>query len=134
MGVQRYGSDPNTPLMTFLADKHAVALPVAPYVYADEAEEPQVLAFIDAIIDDELEAVAFTSSPQVNRLFKVATRHDREAALLAGLERLCVAAVGPLVAERLAAAGAAVTLMPDNSYFMKPLVRALAEHFRSRTG
>lgn len=133
VGVQLYGSDPNRPLMDFLAHKQAIALPVAPYIYADEAEEPQVLAFIDAIVAGQLDAVAFTSSPQVKRLFNVARRHERTSDLSAGLAGLCVAAVGPLVAERLRAADVAVTLMPENGYFMKPLVRALAAHFEAKS-
>ncbi len=131
IGVQLYGSDPNTPLMDFLADKQATTLPVAPYVYADEAEEPAVLAFIDQIIAGELDAVAFTSSPQVKRLLKVARAHARSDALIASMStrQLCVAAVGPLVGQHLEQAGIAVTLMPEDNYFMKPLVRALSAHF-----
>ncbi|MES1923706.1 uroporphyrinogen-III synthase [Salinisphaera sp. T31B1] len=131
MGVQLYGTDPNRPLMDFLAARGAHALPVAPYVYADEAEEPQVLAFVERLVAGELDAVAFTSSPQVKRLLKVASRHDRHHALVAAMNRLCVAAVGPLVAERLREAGIHVTLMPTDNYFMKPLVRALLAHFAS---
>lgn len=129
VGVQLYGTDPNRPLMDFLAEKNADVRPVAPYVYADEAEEPQVLAFIDAIEAGELDGVAFTSSPQVKRLFKVARTQAREATLIEAMRGLCVAAVGPLVAERLGDAGVTPTLMPEASYFMKPLVRAIVAHF-----
>jgi len=129
IGVQLYGTDPNQPLMDFLAGKKATVLPVSPYIYADEAEEPTVLAFIERIEAGELDAVAFTSSPQIKRMLKVARNHGREAALVSALTGLCVAAVGPLVAERLQEAGIAVTLMPENNYFMKPLVRALVAHF-----
>ena len=130
VGVQLYGSDPNARLMAFLADKQAIALPVAPYVYADQAEQPQVVDFIHRILAGELDALAFTSSPQVKRLFKVARAEQLEPELVRAMRTLCVAAVGPLVAERLDKAGVAVTLMPENSYFMKPLVRALTAHFR----
>lgn len=129
VGVQLYGSDPNRPLMDFLARKQANVRVVAPYVYADEAEASQVQAFIDALVDGELDGLAFTSSPQVRRLLKVARGQGREAELIAAMNARCVAAVGPLVAERLHDAGIAVTLMPESSYFMKPLVRALVEHF-----
>ena len=81
------GSDPNRPLMDFLARKQANVRVVAPYVYADEAEEPQVLAFIDALVDGELDGLAFTSSPQVRRLLKVARGQGREAELIAARER-----------------------------------------------
>ncbi|WP_353220938.1 uroporphyrinogen-III synthase [Salinisphaera sp. S4-8] len=129
--VQLYGEDPNTPLMDFLARKQAHVQAVAPYVYADEAETPQVLDFIDRIVAGELDAVAFTSSPQIKRLYKVARANERDEALTAALNGLCVAAVGPLVAERLEAEGVQVTLMPDSNYFMKPLVRTMVAHFNA---
>lgn len=131
VGVQLYGSDPNTPLMDFLAAAGAHAMPVAPYVYADAAEQSQVRAFIDAIVDGQLDAVAFTSSPQVRRLFSVARREQRSDTLANAMAELCVAAVGPLVADTLADQGVAVDLMPESSYFMKPLVNALARHLNA---
>ena len=131
VGVQLYGEDPNIPLMDFLARKQAHVQAVAPYVYADEAETPQVLDFIERIVAGELDAVAFTSSPQIKRLYKVARANERDEALTAALNRLCVAAVGPLVAERLEAEGVQVTLMPDSNYFMKPLVRTMVAHFNA---
>lgn len=129
VGVQLYGSDPNRPLMDFLARKQANVRVVAPYVYADEAEEPQVADFIDRIVGGTLDAVAFTSSPQVKRLYKVARASGRADALTQAMQSLCVAAVGPLVAERLQSQGIEVTLMPESNYFMKPLVRSLVTHF-----
>ncbi|MES1928664.1 uroporphyrinogen III synthase HEM4 [Salinisphaera dokdonensis CL-ES53] len=131
VGVQLYGTDPNDKLMAFLAGKQAIALPVAPYIYADEAEEPQVMDFIDRIVGGELDAVAFTSSPQVKRLFKVARNAGRTEALTEAMQSLCVAAVGPLVAERLEEKDIPVRIMPESSYFMKPLVRALVSHFNT---
>lgn len=129
VGVQLYGTDPNTPLMDALAAQGATALPVAPYVYADQAENAAVEAFIEAIVTGDLDAVAFTSSPQVRRLFKVAARSERTTALTSALARCCVAAVGPLVAAALAEHGVEPDLMPESNYFMKPLVRRLATHF-----
>lgn len=129
VGVQLYGTDPNHKLMAFLAERQAIALPVAPYVYADEAEQPRVVDFIQKILDGELDALAFTSSPQVKRLFKVARAKRVESALVHAMQRLCVAAVGPLVAERIEQAGVSVTLTPEKNYFMKPMVRALTAHF-----
>lgn len=129
VGVQLYGGDPNRPLMGFLAERGATALAVAPYVYADEAQDPQVRRFIDAIVNHDMDALAFTSSPQVKRLYKVARTDGRQEELTAAMNRLCVASIGPLVRDRLAAQGVTTTLMPANSYFMKPLVRQLVAHF-----
>ncbi|RJS91965.1 uroporphyrinogen-III synthase [Salinisphaera sp. Q1T1-3] len=129
VGIQRYGTEPNTPLMDAVAEAGGQALPVAPYVYADEAEDDDVAGFIDAIVGDRLDAVAFTSSPQVKRLFKVARQRDCAPALTDGLKRLCVAAVGPLIVDTLASYGIEADLVPETNFFMKPLVRALSAHF-----
>lgn len=131
VGVQLYGTDPNTPLMTALAQAGAQALPVAPYVYADAADETRVGELIAEIARGGLDAVAFTSSPQVKRLFQVARRLDRVEDLRAGLDGLCLAAVGPLVADTLSEHGLRPDLVPEHHYFLKPLVRALSAHFGS---
>lgn len=130
VGVQLYGTDPNTPLMDALAHAGATALPVAPYVYADQSEDTAVEAFIDTLCAGELDAVAFTSSPQVKRLFKVARRRQREAELRAALDYCCVATVGPLIAQTLAERGVTTDLVPETNFFMKPLARALSAYFQ----
>lgn len=130
VGVQLYGTEPNRPLMDALAHAGATALPVAPYVYADQGEDSAVQAFIDSLCAGELDAVAFTSSAQVKRLFKVARRTGRETELGAALAQCCVAAVGPLIAQTLVERGITTDLMPDTHFFMKPLVRALTDYFQ----
>jgi uroporphyrinogen-III synthase len=75
----------------------------------------------------QIDAVAFTSTPQVRRFCHVARAFNREAELRQGLERVVVAAVGPVVAAELDAMGVKVNVTPhDNTFFMKPLVRELA--------
>ena len=129
VGVQLYGTEPNQPLRDALEAAGATVQPVAPYIYADDAEDDAVAGFIDQIVAGVIDAVAFTSSPQVKRLFKVARKTERGEALTRALAERCVAAVGPLVADTLAAHDVTVDLMPESSYFMKPLVRALTDHF-----
>ena len=74
-----------------------------------------------------IDAIAFTSAPQVRRFRDVARAFGREAELRQGLERIVVAAVGPIVAAELDAIGVQVNVTPrDNKFFMKPLVRELA--------
>lgn len=129
VGVQLYGTEPNRPLQDALRAAGAEVLPVAPYVYADAADTQRVVALIDALARGALDAIAFTSMAQVERLFRVAQEHAREDALKAGLARTRVAAVGPVVADALAAHGVSVAAMPDGDYFMKPLMRALGDAF-----
>lgn len=127
VGVQLYGSEPNLPLQDALRAAGAEVSVVAPYVYADAADTQRVAALIDALAAGEVDAIAFTSMAQVERLFRVARDGGREEALESGLARTRVAAVGPVVADALAARGVSVAAMPDGDYFMKPLMRALGE-------
>ncbi|MFP5306551.1 MAG: uroporphyrinogen-III synthase [Gammaproteobacteria bacterium] len=129
VGVQLYGTEPNRPLQDALRAAGAEVHTVAPYVYADAADTQRVVELIDSLADGGLDAIAFTSMAQVERLFRVAREHDREQALKAGLACTRVAAVGPVVADALAARGVAVAAMPAGDYFMKPLMRALGDAF-----
>jgi uroporphyrinogen-III synthase len=73
-----------------------------------------------------VDAIAFTSQPQVRRLFDVARAGGQESQLRRGFEQTTVAAVGPVVADLLRATGVRVDLMPADSFFLKPLVNELA--------
>jgi uroporphyrinogen-III synthase len=126
VGVQLYGTDPNRRLLDFLQAAGASAFPVAPYVYADAADDARVRELIAQLAAGAVDAIAFTSQPQVRRLFDVARANALEAQLRAGFERTTVAAVGPVVAQQLREAGVRVDLMPADSFFLKPLVNELA--------
>ncbi|TAL92395.1 MAG: uroporphyrinogen-III synthase [Rhodanobacter sp.] len=132
IGVQLYGSDPNTPLMAFLARAGARSLPVAPYRYADAAADADVLALIERTRQGDIDAIAFTSLQQVERLFRLAQERGEEARLQEALAHTVVAAVGPLVADSLVAHGIRVHAVPSESYYMKPLVQVLIETLARR--
>lgn len=128
IGVQLYGTDPNLRLVEFLQEAGAQVSTVSPYIYADDVEDEQVDHLIDALLATEVDAVAFTSATQVRRLFQVARRREQgEAQLLAAFGKVKVAAVGPVVKDELVAYGVRVDLMPESSFFMKPLVRELVK-------
>jgi len=127
VGVQLYPGNANEPLLQFLEGAGAKADPVLPYVYASEADDARVMAVIAEMATGQIDAIAFTSAPQVRRFRDVARAFGREAELRQGLERIIVAAVGPIVAAELNAIGVQVNVTPrDNTFFMKPLVRELA--------
>ena len=127
-GVQLYGTEPNLPLVQFLAAAGASVTTVAPYVYADKADNAAVLALLERMTAGEVDVIAFTSTPQVERLFSVAAPDQ----VMAALQRTQIAAVGPVVAEALARHGAAARLMPQESFFMKPLTSAMEEALGQR--
>ena len=133
VGVQLYPDGDHQLLLGFLADVGARADAVVPYLYASQADDEAALAIIKQMAAGEIDAIAFTSSPQVRRLFNVAVKAGRGEALREGLRRTLVAAIGPVVAAELAAFDVRFDIMPANeAYFMRPLVRELGEAFASR--
>lgn len=124
VGLQLY-PDPSPLVQEYLQNQGASVFPVFPYIYADDAEDQAVSDLIDQICGGALDAIAFTSSPQIRRLFSLAQSSNNEDALMEGLARLSVSAVGPVVAEALQSRGVRVNIQPDESFFMKPLVTEL---------
>jgi uroporphyrinogen-III synthase len=124
-GLQLYGTEPNRPLVDFLEAAGASVATVAPYVYAGAADDQAVHDLLARLRAGGVDAIAFTSTPQVDRLFAVAPAQDVKAALAATQ----VAAVGPVVAQTLEGHGVRVQLMPADSFFLKPLTSALERLF-----
>jgi uroporphyrinogen-III synthase len=128
MGVQLYG-EPNPRLIDFLTGTGARVLPVAPYVYASAAEDERVLALMDGLSRGAVDVIAFTSKAQVERLMRLARSSDTEEQVKKALRSTVIAAVGPVVADSLRRYGFEPELMPEQSYFMKPLVREIVARF-----
>jgi uroporphyrinogen-III synthase len=122
IAVQLYGDEPNRALIDFLESAGATVFAVAPYRYADAAADERLAELLTRMGAGEVDAIAFTSKAQVERLFRAANPAQVRAALAATR----VAAIGPVVAETLAAHGVAIGAMPQESWFMKPLTAALA--------
>jgi uroporphyrinogen-III synthase len=123
VGIQLYGTEPNLPLIDFLESVGAVASTVAPYVYADAADEDAVRSLVDQLRKGSVDAIAFTSSSQIERLIAVASEEGARSALANTL----VAAIGPVVADTLRRHGVDARLMPEESFFLKPLTSALEQ-------
>lgn len=123
VGVQLYGTEPNRPLVDFLQGAGAVVATVSPYVYADAADEQAVRGLLEQLRDGGVDAIAFTSSAQIERLIAIASEEGARAALTNTL----VAAIGPVVADKLRRHGIDARLMPAESFFLKPLTSALEE-------
>jgi uroporphyrinogen-III synthase len=131
VGVQLYPGNPNDLLLDFLRGAGASVDPVLPYRYASDAETAQVEAAIRALASGTIDAVAFTSSPQLRRLQEVAKQRSLESELQQGLARTRVAAVGPVIAAALEKIGVRASVMPEASFHLKPLVTALIDAFAS---
>lgn len=125
VGVQLYPGNPNSKLTDFLRAAGAEIDTVVPYAYASDVDDRRVELLIEEMAEGRVDAIAFTSSPQVARLFGVARSCGRERELLAGLGRIAVAAIGPVTAGALSRHGATAGIAPSGRYFLKPLVTAI---------
>jgi uroporphyrinogen-III synthase len=126
-GVQLYGQEPNPDLVSFLTGAGATVQTVAPYIYAPAADGQRVCALLDEMAAGRVDAIAFTSASQIDRLWEVARQSDRDATLAAGLARVQVAAIGPIAVEALRARGARVDIVPEKSFVMKRLTMRIVE-------
>jgi len=124
VAVQLYPDSPTT-LIDFLVNAGAHPDPVWPYVYLPAADGGEVGRLVEEIAAGRIDALAFTSTPQVGQLFALARAAKAEPRLRAALARTTIAAVGPVVAAELARHGLSVAIMPADSFFMKPLVTAI---------
>jgi uroporphyrinogen-III synthase len=127
VGVQLYGTEPNRPLVEALERAGATVTVVAPYIYATASDATRVAALIAALDGGDVDAIAFTSASQVDRLWQVARETGAEERLARGLARVRVAAIGPIVLEALASRRVRVDIMPERSFVMRRLVSVLVE-------
>ena len=127
VALQLYSQDQDRQLADWFAQRGAGVDAVAPYVYASKADDERVAALIEELAAGRVDAIAFTSKAQVQRLLELAKKRRVEAALRTGLDRTKVAAIGPVVAAELESLGFRVDAMPEDSYSMKPLVTSVCE-------
>lgn len=130
IGVTLYG-EPNAVLEQFLVSMGAQVQSVMPYIYAPATDDDRIADLIARLQSGTVDAILFTSSSQVDRLYEVAERHGMQDALHEGMARTRVAAIGPVLAEHLRRRGVTVHICPEQGFVMKNLVqhvkRALTE-------
>jgi uroporphyrinogen-III synthase len=125
VGVQLYPGNPNAPLVDALKAAGATADTVVPYRYASDSETDAVESAIRALASGAVDFIAFTSTPQIERLRKVAEERGLGAELKLGLARTRIAVAGPVVGKMLEEMGFAIAAMPESNFHMKPLVNAM---------
>ena len=123
VGVQLYPGGERA-LSEFLQRAGAIEDSILCYRYASDEEDERVLQFIATLVSGAVDLIAFTSTAQVRRLQEVARRFGREAELDAAMQRILIAAIGPVTAEAVEKAGWPVGAMPEDSFHLKPLVTA----------
>jgi len=133
IGVQLYPGDGALHLVEALKAHGAQVFPITPYRYVTQTESSQVAAIIKDLAEGRIGMIAFTSSPQIERLFAVAKEHGLMEELTVGLARTRIAAIGPVMEQALAAHGLSSAIHPETSFHLKPMINAIAEAWKART-
>jgi uroporphyrinogen-III synthase len=127
VGLQLYPDKDHSALIGAIQAQGADVEPVLPYVYDAQAADANIVAAIEEMARQRIDAIALTSSGQVRRLFEVARAHRCEERLREGLARTPIASVGPVVSDELKSHGLHAEIYPANdAFFMKPLISAMA--------
>lgn len=129
---QRYGG-PDSELPTYLREQGADYQELTLYDWGLPEDTLPVLQLIDRIEQGEVDALAFTSRPQVPNLLTIAADAGREESLRRNLAGpVAVASVGPVCTRKLRESDIAVDVEPDHPH-MGSLVVAVAEYFDNRS-
>jgi uroporphyrinogen-III synthase len=132
IGVQLYPGDGGLPLVEALCGRGAEVFSVTPYRYVTQTESQQVAAAIKDLAAGKIGMIAFTSSPQIERLFAVAKEFGLTSELTRGLERTPIASIGPVMEQALAAHGLSSAIHPAASFHLKPMINAIVEAWKAR--
>ena len=132
VAVQAYGG-PNNLLTRTLRERGASVREVALYSWGLPDDLSPVLDLINRLASGSVNAVAFTSQPQVPNLLAIAAQSGLEDTLRRSLnsDAVAVASVGPVCTRRLLQNDVKVDVEPDHPH-MGNLVLALAEHFQGQ--
>lgn len=128
VGMQAYPGQPDD-LDQFITGKGARVDRVLPYRYASDQEDAQVADTIRQMAGGGVDAIAFTSRPQVVRLRDVAERQGLRAKLAEAMASIRIAAVGPVTAEAVEKEGWSVAVAPAESFHLKPLIVSMRQLF-----
>ncbi len=127
---QRYGG-PDSELPTYLREQGADYEELTLYDWGLPDDANPVIDLIDRMEQGEVDALAFTSRPQVPNLMTIAAEAGRTESLRASLEGVvAVASVGPVCSRKLLEFGISVDVEPDHPH-MGNLVMAVAEYFEA---
>jgi len=129
VAIQEYGVR-NEEFMAELRRREARIMPVPVYGWQLPEDIGPLRAAIDRIVAGEVEVALFTSSNQVDNLFRVAAEIRRADALCEALQRkTVVASIGPITTETLQGHGIEPDLHPQHPK-MGHLLAAVAERAR----
>lgn len=131
LAVQAYGA-PNGFLTRSLRERGAEVREVSLYSWGLPEDTAPVAGMVEDLARGKIDAVIFTSQPQVDNLLTIAAQTDKEESLRESLARpsVAIASIGPVCSRRLRERGINVDVEPEHVH-MGNLVIALAEYFES---
>lgn len=125
IAVQEYGKS-NPELVNALRGRGAEVTPVRVYQW-DLPEDPGPLhEAVRRIVAGEVDVAIFTTSIQINHLFRIAAEADLEQPLRVALKRMAIASIGPTTTETLEVFGLNADITPTHPK-MGFLVKETAE-------
>src|SRR5437868_763995 len=131
VGVQLYGT-PNPQLVSALEAKGANVTSVQVYAYGAASDSSSVNALITKILNREVQAIAFTSAPQVRMLFDFAQQLGHSATLRAALQNnVVIASIGEVTSRALQEQGLTAAIVPKQMK-MGALAQAVADYFEGK--
>lgn len=125
--VQRYG-DTNWELQKALEERGARVAEIATYRWSLPENIKPMVDLMDALDDDAVDMVCFTSASQVYNLFTVARQLGREAALQTSLNRSLIASIGPVCTKALSTFGIKIDVEPHPPK-LGPFISAINNKF-----
>jgi uroporphyrinogen-III synthase len=129
VGVQLYGT-PNPQLVGALEAQGAAVTPVQVYAYGAASDSNAVSAIIGRVLDGQIQALAFTSAPQVRMLFDFAVQLGLAETLAMALkDSVAVASIGEVTTRALKERGVTPAIVPSQPK-MAALVHAVREYFQ----
>jgi uroporphyrinogen-III synthase len=116
-----------------LESREVIVLCAAPYRCVLPTDQEPARQLIDQIVGGQVDVVVSTSAPAASNLVRIAAQMGQRASLESALlERVAVAAVGPVTATAFERAGIGVSIMPQR-FRTGDLIRALDSWDRRRS-
>ncbi len=113
VAVQEYGAS-NPELLAGLAERGARVTRVPVYQWALPADLGPLRAAIEFIVQGQIDMAFFTSSLQVDHLFRIAAESKQDDAVRGAFGRILVGSIGPLTSDSLRGHGIAPDFEPSH--------------------
>jgi len=113
VAVQEYGVS-NPALLAGLAERGAQVTSVPVYEWGLPEDVGPLRSAVNAIAQQEIDVVLFTTAMQVNHLLQIASEMNKEDAVRRALSQMLVASVGPTTSERLREYGITADIEPTH--------------------